>query len=408
MPQGMRLTTGAAIAALSIALVGCSSTLVTPPAKQPPPVTANSIVVLEYEAWFGPHAATFEGAEAMPILQSKDMQTIGGGYDSTDPHVIAQHLKWMEYMGVDAATADVSNNVGCIFSTGPPSPKFCRPASESFRYSNRVIRDNTGNLYPAWSKLRSPIKLIPLLGCLSTLDLHKGLDGKSGFQKEIEYFGGLMKRYPGLTVMYADHPLMLVYVGTPVDPAILDGAKAVLRESGLDTQYTFRIVGGYLDAQPTFWANPYRIPDGPTRIAPRYGFWSYIDRYKPEFGYYPTYSTIRGSDAAENLTVSIATAGHRGWGCPRPQKICADVATRYGPTGHKYVTLEAYMKLASQLRPAFLIVHQFNEFVRPDEGWNAQTSDDTEPTRMPHGWGYSGIDAVRNAISIYKSSPTRN
>ena len=66
------------------------------------------------------------------------------------------------------------------------------------------------------------------------------------------------------------------------------------------------------------------------------------------------------------------------------------------------------MKLAAQLRPAFLIVHQFNEFVRPDEGWNAQTSDDTEPTRMPHGWGYSGIDAVRNAISIYKSNSARN
>lgn len=400
----MRFTTRATVAILSIALAACSSTLVTPAAKHYPPATSGSVVVLEYEAWFGPLAATFQGAEAMPILQSKDMQAIGGGYDSTDPHVIAQHLKWMEYMGVDAATADVSNNVGCIFSTGAPSPKFCRPANESFRKSNRVIRDNTGNLYPAWSKLRSPIKLIPLLGCLSRLDLHKGRDGKSGFQKEIEYFGRLMEQYPELSETYARHPLMLVYVGTPVDPAILQGAKSVLRESGLDTQYTFRIVGGYLDAQPTFWADPSRTPDGLTEIAPRYGFWSYVDRYKPEFGYYPTYSVIPGTDAAENLTVSIATAGHRGWGCPRPHKICPDVATRYGPTGHRYVTLESYMKLAAQLRPAFLLVHQFNEFVTPDEGWNAQTSDDSEPTQMPHGWGYSGIDAVREAISSYRKS----
>jgi hypothetical protein len=395
----MRTTTAAAITVFAIALAACSSTLVAPATKQLP--ATNSLVVLEYEAWFGPHAATFQTAEAMPILQSKDMQSIGGGYDSSDPHVIAQHLKWMEYMGVDAATVDVTNNVGCIFSTGPPSPKFCKPASAQFRYSNRVIRNNSGNLYPAWSKLGSPLKLIPLLGCQTWLDLHKGLDGKSGFQKEIEYFGRLMKQDPQLNVTYFGHPLMLVYVGTPVDPAILESAKSVLRATGLDTQYTFRIVGGYLDAQPTFWADPNRRPDGPTEIASRYGFWSWVDRYKPEFAYYPTYSTIPGSDAAENLTVSIATAGHHGWGCPKP-KICADVASRYGRTGHTYVTLEAYMKLAAQLRPAFLIVHQFNEFVRPDEGWDAQTSDDTEPTRLPHGWGYSGIDAIRNAISTYK------
>jgi hypothetical protein len=389
------------IAVLSLALAACSSTLQVPAAKPIPP--SSSLVVLEYEAWFAPQAATFQTAEAMPILQSKVMQPIGGGYDSTDPHVIAQHLKWMEYMGVDAATADVSNNVGCIFSTGPPSLKFCNPASESFRHSNRIIRDNTENLYPAWSKLASPIKLVPLLGCLSRLDLNKGVDGKSGFQKEIEYFGRLMQRYPALNVTYAGHPLLLVYVGTPVDPAILAAAKAVLHRTGLDSHYTFRIVGGYLDAQPSFWADPNQHPHGPIQIAQRYGFWSFVDRYKPEFDYYPTYSTIPGSDAVENFTVSIATAGYKGWGCPRP-KICADVATRYGPTGRNYVTLEAYMKLAAQLRPAFLIIHQFNEFVRPDEGWNAQTSDDSEPTQLPHGWGYSGIDAIRNAISEYKSA----
>jgi hypothetical protein len=397
----MRLATGVAIAALSIALAACSSTLSTPAAKQFP--ATNSLVVLEYEAWFGPHAVTFQEAEAMPILQSKDMQSVGGGYDSIDPHVIAQHLKWMEYMGVDAASIDLTNNVGCIFSSGPPSSDFCNPVNRQFRNMNRVIRDNTGNLYPAWSKLGSPVKLIPLLGCQTKLDLQKGADGKSGFQKEIEYFGGLMKQYPALNVIYLGHPLMLVYVGTPVDPAILDSAKAVLRESGLDTEYTFRIVAGYLDSQPSFWEDPNHRADGPTRIAPRYGFWSVVDRLKPKFALFPTYSTIPGSDAAENLTVSIATAGQSGWGCPRP-KLCPEVASRYGPTGHTYVTLEAFMKLAAQLHPAFLILNQFNEFVTPDEGWDAQTSDDTEPTRLRRGWGYSGIDAVRNAISIYKKS----
>jgi hypothetical protein len=57
---------------------------------------------MEYEAWFGPNAVTFQGSSAMPLLESADMQPVGGGYDSADPAVIAQHVAWMEYMGIDA------------------------------------------------------------------------------------------------------------------------------------------------------------------------------------------------------------------------------------------------------------------------------------------------------------------
>lgn len=92
------------------------------PAGVPLQVNSNSrVAVLEYEAWFGPRAVTFQNAEAMPILQSSDMVPVGGGYDSADPNVIAQHVQWMEYMGIDAVTIDLTNNVGCIFSTGPVS-----------------------------------------------------------------------------------------------------------------------------------------------------------------------------------------------------------------------------------------------------------------------------------------------
>jgi hypothetical protein len=75
-------------------------------------VDANShIVVMEYEAWFGPHAVTFQNSSAMPLLRSADMQSVGGGYDSADPAVIKQHVAWMEYMGIDAVTIDLTNNV---------------------------------------------------------------------------------------------------------------------------------------------------------------------------------------------------------------------------------------------------------------------------------------------------------
>jgi len=369
---------------------------------------ASHIVVLEYEAWFGPNAVTFQNAEAMPLLQSADMQSVGGGYDSADPHVIAQHVAWMEYMGIDAVTVDLTNNVGCIFSTGPVSREFCNPDTDAFRQSNRSIQSNTANLYPAWTALGTPLKIIPLLGCQTQLDLNKGADGKSGFQKEIEFFGRLDSRYPNLSVIYAGHPLMLVYVGTPVDPTVLYRTQAVLRESGLDTRYTFRIVGGYLESQPTFWANPNEIPTGPIRIASQYRFWSVVDRLKPAFRYFPTYSvTPHDPRRAENLTVSLATAGQTGWGCPQPT-YCPDASLRYADGSDferyapQYATLTSFMRLAREIDPTFLIVDQFNEFAQPDEGWNADTSDDAEPTRLPGGWGYSGIDAIREAIQAYR------
>jgi hypothetical protein len=361
----------------------------------------SHIVILEYEAWFGPNAVTFQNAEAMPILQSQDMRQVGGGYDSADPHVIKQHAQWMQYMGVDAASIDVTNNVGCIFSTGPVSKKFCNPPDELFRQQNRNILKNTANLYPAWTKLGTPLKLVPLLGCQTPLDLAIGSDGKSGFQKEVEYFGRLIDQYPQLSVRYLGHPLMLVYVGTPVNLNIVERAKAILRRTGLDAKYTIRIDAGYLDSQPTFWADPNKLPTGPIRIATQYGFWSVVDRYKPSFSLYPTYNTIPGSGEVENLTASIATAGQNGWGCPQPT-YCPDDALRYGSDGSTYVTLDIFMLVAEQLQPRFLIMDQFNEFTMSDEGWDPDTSDDAEPTQGLNGWGYGAIQAVHDEISAYR------
>jgi hypothetical protein len=363
---------------------------------------SDHVVVLEYEAWFGPKAENFSDAEAMPLLQSADMKPFGGGYDSADPHVIKQHVDWMRYMGVDAAMVDLSNNVGCIFSTGPPSPRYCVAASRAFRANNRAILANDAKLYPAWTALRTNLKVIPFLGCQDLRDVVRDPAGKSGFQKAIEYFGGLMGRYPGLSVVYGGHPLMLVYLGTPASPRIIQRCRAVIGMHAFAQRYTFRFLTGYLDSQWPFWKTPSQHPDGPIEIAPRYGFWSWVDRYKPAYGIYPTYSTVPGNPThPENFTVSIAVAGRKGWGCPQP-RYCLDASLRYGHTPSTYVTLQSFMKLAAQLQPTFLIVHQFNEFTMADEGWDAQTSDDIEPTRLPKGWSYTAVDAVHIAVAAYR------
>jgi hypothetical protein len=195
---------------------------------------------------------------------------------------------------------------------------------------------------------------------------------------------------------------MLVYTGMPVNPKLLSRCEAVLRPPDLETKYTFRFVSGYLDSQPSFWENPNQQPDGPIQIAPQYDFWSVVDRYKPAFRYYPTYNIAPGtSNRVENLTVSLATAGQTGWGCPQP-RYCADDSLRYGGSGLRYVPLQNFMALARQLNPMFLVINQFNEFVKPDEGWNAETSDDTEPTSVPTGWGISAVQAIHDAICEYR------
>ena len=390
---------------LSLAACSAGTPAVAPRAAGPLVVgPRDHVVVLEYEAWFGPKAENFADAEAMPILQSPDMRRFGGGYDSADPRVIAQHVEWMESMGIDAAIVDLSNNVGCIFSTGPVSPRYCVAPYESFRANNRAILRNDANLYPAWTVLRTNLKLIPLIGCQSVRDVTRDPAGVSGFQKAIAYFGSLMARYPALPVVYRAHPLMLVYLGTPASPRMIHRCRAVIRSNGFAQRYTFRFMTGYLDSQWPFWKNPFEHPHAPIEISPRYGFWSWVDRYKPAYRLWPAYSAVPGDpNRVENFTASIAVAGTNGWGCPKPQ-YCRDDSLRYEETPSTYVTLDRFMKLAARLKPTFLIVHQFNEFTMADEGWDAQTSDDIEPTRLPKGWGYTAVSAVRAAIAAYRQS----
>jgi hypothetical protein len=56
------------------------------------------------------------------------------------------------------------------------------------------------------------------------------------------------------------------------------------------------------------------------------------------------------------------------------------------------------MTYAPQLDPIFLIIHQFNEFVPPDEGFDANTEDDIEPANL---WGFGALEAVKHQIWIY-------
>ena len=300
-------------------------------------VDANShVVVMQYEAWFGPKAVTFQGTAAKPVLQSVDMQAVGGGYDSADPAVIQRHVAWLEYMGVDAANIEVTNNVACIFNSEEFVKKYVPNCTPAFRHANQQIRDNTGNLYPAWSALGTRLKLIPMVGGIDANVLYKDVDGKTALEKEIEYFGERMAEYPGLDVIYEGKPLMLIYLGAAQDPNAADNPlwyrirRFLHNHPSTENKYTFRMVAGYLDSQPGLWETQ-GTPSGPIEINPEYGFWSWVDRLNATCTgslcpYYPSYNNAGAR--VENFTATIATAGQNGWGCPNPQALpyCEDDA----------------------------------------------------------------------------------
>jgi len=374
-------------------------------------VDGNShVVVMEYEAWFGPHAATFQGFPAMPLLQSADMKPVGGGYDSADPAVIKQHVAWLESLGVDAAISEVTNNVSCIFNSEWFVKKYIRNCSPSFRRYNQNIRNNTGNLYPAWSALGTRLKLIPLLGGIDGNVLIKDQDGKTAFEKEVEYFGALLQEHPDRSVIYEGKPLMLIFLGAAQDPNPADNPlwyrieQFLQRHPEISGQYTFKLMAGYLDSQPGLWATQ-GTPDGPVEISPAYGFWSWVDRLntsctEPLCPYYPSYN--QAGSRVENFTASLATAGQDGWGCPNPNAppYCPDDALRFGSDGG-YDTFHAFMIYAKQLDPIFLMLHQFNEFALPDEGFDANTNDEIEPANL---WGSGGLKDVRDEIQAYRQA----
>jgi hypothetical protein len=393
----------------AILLASALATASSPPAG-PLVVDANShLVIMEYEAWFGPKAVTFQGTAAMPLLQSPDMQSVGGGYDSADPAVIRRHVSQFETLGIDAALIDLTNNVSCIFDSEWFVRRYVTDCTPSFRAFNQTIRDHTGNLYPAWTKLGTHLGLIPLLGGSDNNVMYKDLDGKNALQKEIEYFGALMQQYPERQVIYEGKPLMLIFLGAAQDPNRADRplwvriGEFLSDHPEISSQYTFRLIAGYLDSQPGLWLNQ-GVPDGPIEVNPEYGFWSWVDRLNPTCTvppfcpYYPSYN-VAGS-RVENLTVSIATAGQNGWGCPNSEAppYCPDDSLRFGK-GEAYDTFDSFMTYARQLDPIFLIIHQFNEFVPPDEGWNANTDDDIDPSNL---WGSSALKAVRTQIEIYR------
>ena len=353
-------------------------------------VTASShVVLMQYEAWFGPNAVGFEASPSQPLLSSNSMRAAGRpGYDSADPQVLAQHAQWLSSMGVDAVLADLTNGVNCtFFSVWLP---YCGDGATYAKF--QTIKSNTGNLYPAFTRLGTPLKIVPLVGGFDAIDFDTDTNGKTALEEELDWFAGLIAQYPSMNVLVGGKPLVVIYVGCaqPLDPtAIWRKAQALIPKY---PNLTLRLMAADLDDQPPLWANASGLA-GLREISQANPFWSWVDRLNPTYGLFPSY--LPGAAGPENMTASVATLSRQlGWGNAATGAYAPEDALSLGGA-----TFRAFMAYARQLQPTFLIVHQWNEYA--ENGWDAETDTDIEPSTF---FGTAMMTAVGQEIAAYKTA----
>ncbi len=355
--------------------------------SQPLVADGQHLVVMQYETWFGPNGAqTFTDVAAMPTLTSSSMQAAGlAGYDSADPAIIAQHAKWLQAMQVDAVQIDLTNGGACTFNDDINT--FCGGNADR-KTGFLSIKNNFTNLYNAYSQMGIPLKIIPLMDGqdddLFTLDT----DGKTAFEKMMRKILDLSTYYRNQTVYFQGRPLVSIYLGTPARTDLLPKMQQILNDTQIGNVLTIRYVSGDLESQPSQWTNSKGVAG-----LRETNLWSWVDRLNFGAGFIPSYS--RNGGAPESFTVTSATMGFDGWGNFATHQYANGVSLRGNGEN-----LRLSFEYAKSVSPTFLIIDQFNEYKQQDQGWDANTTNDLEPTNL---WGNGPMQLATQLIADYKA-----
>jgi hypothetical protein len=360
--------------------------------------STSSVVVMEYEAWFTAQSPLSSfSSYYTPILTSAGMSS---GYNSEDPNVIAQHMAWLQSMGVNAITAEQTNGGPCMlsFSTDALCSTFLarigNPGQNS-AYETRFqsIDNSTFNLYPALAANGTNIKIIPVLDAqdpemYSAFNRNGALT--TAIQEQLAAYAGFMDQYPQLSVIYQGKPLVILYLGGSQEPTVPGSVFNLAKEFAANNQggFTFRLMASEVGSQPQLLVYP--GVDGLSVVNPSYSVWSWVERLNPSAGLIPSYTTM--GPRVESFEVASATPGtiaSNPWGSPD--------AGLYD--GGQYITLG--LKDAQDLKPTFLIVDGFNEYGTPDQGWDENHSNDIEPTQQ---WGYDRFNLVKSQLLNYENA----
>jgi len=341
---------------------------------------------MEYEAWFGPAAVGFEWSNSQPLLASVSMQNAGlKGYDSADPLVIRQHAAWLEQMGIDGVLVDLTNGLNCSFMQA--WAPYCGQANwDSFQ----AIKSSTANLYPAFTQLGTPLKIVPLVGGGDPAYFDLDSNGKTPIEEELDYFSALIAQYTDRSVIYNGKPLVVAYVGAPQS---LDPTAPWRKMQAIAAEYpnlTIKLMAAFIDDQPTLWDNASGLA-GLREVNPLNPFWSWVDRLNPVRQLLPSYLIAQAKP--DNLTVAMATPSRQnGWG-----NATTKVYDPEDGLNQNGSTFNSFMSYADQLQPSILIVHQFNEF--SENGWDVATDTDIEPSTLT---GMASLNEVQEGIASYR------
>ena len=305
------------------------------------------LVILEYETWFGPGYAKWGQEEATPLL---------GRYNSLDPRVLRQHALWFNDMGINVVELDWTNNLTSAFPN--ETAKECIAAMDA--------------LLQVYSTMPQHPKLLMLMGPEHNLwrdskDTYAGPWFKAQMDYVYEHYIHNTK-YRDMFVQYEGKPLMLYY---------LNGPRSVAPPNLSDPRFTTRYVGAWLQFTKE----------------EKYGVWSWYDQHPVPTMY---------KNSAEALTV---TDGYPAVYTPGKDLNNWTALDAGGKNADE--TYRAQWEVALKVKPRFLFVNQWNEFVPPDQ-YNANLSNDMEPTIITEkgdarasGWGFEYMNLTREYIRLY-------
>ena len=328
----------------------------------------GTLIGLQYETFFTPHnAGSWETAEAIPVL---------GKYSSYDVNVIRKHDEWFEQLGIDWLLLDWSNML------------WTDPAWEEHQGATKELEDTTDLLFRTYSELekegKKPPKLVIMIGLQNGPPVPNAIERLNGIIAWTKRSFLDKPEYKNRWLYYQGKPLLTILYNVGLSCQEIDKNTAPL----VAPDWTVRWMGSQLQE---------------TKVE-KCGFWSWMDG---------TIRQIVTYDHGEAEEVVVTPS------CFPPPKFWLEPRAVGRDHGAPY--LESW-KVAFEVRPKFIQIHQWNEFAGQKEGegfgpqhdiygdeYSLELSDDLEPTQMDQcayrgcgGWGYYYLNLTKALISLYR------
>jgi hypothetical protein len=296
-------------------------------------------VGIAYSAWH----------DQLPWRKTWDVPQLGP-YLSNDVNVIRQHAEWLSDAHVDFIYVDWSNNLDTGLPGKPIQPRLA------------FIESATKAIFDTYLKLPHHPKIVIMIGFPGE---DAGIkDGR--LQRKADQIWNDFARnptYQNVYLHYLNHPLLLVYVGTP-SPFV----------NGLppwsDARFTVRYMTGFVSQQPNLLA-----PDSISR----FGYWSWEDRGAP------TVAAYAGRAEAMNIVAAWRGDGHN------------NIPPQGRRNGETFI--EGWER-ARKIGPRFALAGTFNEWANPNEEPSAEISKDIEPSRI---FGRQYLDILKRQAAAFKA-----